>query len=189
VWVPARRRSGLGSLRGRLLGLLPTFGYTWVSGYPWGWLPYHCGAWGYYPFGWGWAPGGCGRLVSGDRGAHLSSRAGSMPVRPVFPGGGLHPLPAQRLVAVDRGPVAKGPWAFGRSSAQAGPSAGAEFNGRTIAPVGRVDVRVAGICCCEGHSAGDASCIERRSCRRPQRPSSNSAYWGCQSAACGGAAE
>ncbi|MEO6829185.1 MAG: FecR family protein, partial [Acidobacteriaceae bacterium] len=39
-------------------------GYSWVSGYPWGWLPYNCGAWSYIgSFGWGWTPGmyGCGR--------------------------------------------------------------------------------------------------------------------------------
>lgn len=39
------------------------FGYSWVSGYPWGWLPFNCGAWSYIgSFGWGWTPGfyGCG---------------------------------------------------------------------------------------------------------------------------------
>jgi hypothetical protein len=34
------------------------FGYSWVSGYPWGWLPFHCGMWSYIGgFGWGWMPG------------------------------------------------------------------------------------------------------------------------------------
>jgi hypothetical protein len=40
----------------------PAFGYVWVSGNPWGYLPYHCGMWNWYDaFGWGWAPGmgGC----------------------------------------------------------------------------------------------------------------------------------
>lgn len=39
------------------------FGYSWISGYPWGWLPFNCGAWSYIgSFGWGWTPGmyGCG---------------------------------------------------------------------------------------------------------------------------------
>ncbi|HZC43424.1 MAG TPA: DUF6600 domain-containing protein [Acidobacteriaceae bacterium] len=37
------------------------FGVTWISGYPWGWLPYQCGGWSYIgSFGWGWMPGGCG---------------------------------------------------------------------------------------------------------------------------------
>ncbi len=38
----------------------PGYGYTWISGYPWGYLPYSCGAWNWYSaFGWGWAPGVC----------------------------------------------------------------------------------------------------------------------------------
>jgi hypothetical protein len=37
------------------------WGYTWVSAYPWGWAPYHCGYWNYFDdFGWGWVGGGCG---------------------------------------------------------------------------------------------------------------------------------
>ena len=36
-------------------------GVSWVSGYPWGWLPFQCGGWSYIgSFGWGWMPGGCG---------------------------------------------------------------------------------------------------------------------------------
>lgn len=34
-------------------------GYSWVSPYPWGWTPYHYGAWSYCPgTGYGWVPGG-----------------------------------------------------------------------------------------------------------------------------------
>lgn len=37
------------------------FGMSWISGYPWGWLPFQCGGWSYIgSFGWGWMPGGCG---------------------------------------------------------------------------------------------------------------------------------
>ena len=33
--------------------------YTWVSPYPWGWMPYYYGSWNYCPgAGWGWQPGG-----------------------------------------------------------------------------------------------------------------------------------
>ncbi len=38
-------------------------GYSFISGYSWGWLPFNCGAWSYIgSFGWGWSPGlyGCG---------------------------------------------------------------------------------------------------------------------------------
>jgi hypothetical protein len=38
----------------------PRFGYIWVSGNSWGYMPYQCGAWNFFnDFGWGWAPGGC----------------------------------------------------------------------------------------------------------------------------------
>lgn len=38
----------------------PRFGYIWVSGNSWGYMPYQCGAWNFYnDFGWGWAPGAC----------------------------------------------------------------------------------------------------------------------------------
>ncbi len=40
----------------------PGYGYIFASGYPWGYLPFQCGAWNFYDgFGWGWAPGmgGC----------------------------------------------------------------------------------------------------------------------------------
>jgi hypothetical protein len=35
-------------------------GYSWVSPYPWGWLPFHSGSWQYCQGGgggWGWSPG------------------------------------------------------------------------------------------------------------------------------------
>jgi len=40
--------------------MTPRYGYIWVSGDAWGYLPFQCGAWDFYDgFGWGWAPGGC----------------------------------------------------------------------------------------------------------------------------------
>jgi len=37
----------------------PSYGYMWVSGYPWGWTPYRYGNWLYVPaYGWAWQPGG-----------------------------------------------------------------------------------------------------------------------------------
>jgi hypothetical protein len=39
----------------------PAYGYLWASGYPWGYMPYQCGAWNFYNgFGWGWEPGRAG---------------------------------------------------------------------------------------------------------------------------------
>ncbi len=45
-------------------------GYSWASGYGWGWLPYRCGQWGYWDgFGWGWQPGfTCGAFGFGGYG-------------------------------------------------------------------------------------------------------------------------
>ncbi|MBL1409851.1 DUF6600 domain-containing protein [Sphingobacterium faecale] len=34
------------------------YGNTWVSGYPWGWAPFHYGRWVHNSYrGWGWIPG------------------------------------------------------------------------------------------------------------------------------------
>jgi hypothetical protein len=42
-------------------GYYPSWGYTWISGYPWGWWPYHCGYWNWFGgYGWVWFPGNCG---------------------------------------------------------------------------------------------------------------------------------
>ena len=70
-------------------------GYVWASGYPWGWLPYHCGSWGFFPgFGWGWQPAaGCrsyggGWPVGGFPVKHPPHGwRGPLPPRPPVPGG------------------------------------------------------------------------------------------------------
>lgn len=36
----------------------PGAGYSWVSPYPWGWMPFHYGSWQNCGTGWGWQPGG-----------------------------------------------------------------------------------------------------------------------------------
>ncbi len=94
-------------------------GYVWISGYPWGWLPYRCGSWNYFnSFNqWGWTPGGCFNNAgwypyypySGIGNVpphyHRLPRPTSPIVHPV-PGSGFHPLKAQPLIAVNRGPEA-----------------------------------------------------------------------------------
>lgn len=96
-------------------GYYPSFGYTWISAYPWGWWPYHCGTWDYLDgWGWIWAPGGCGWGWGGGgvyggygSGWFPAPRLGhhppayKPPMQPRRPGTGL-PLP--RLIAVNRGP-------------------------------------------------------------------------------------
>ncbi len=89
----------------------PGVGPTWVSAYPWGWLPYHCGGWNYFSgFGWGWQPGGCGYGGAGwypYSGVHNGPPGYRLPTR--------HPVrkPVQTMdarlqtqpVPVTRGPV------------------------------------------------------------------------------------
>ena len=80
----------------------PGFGYTWVSGYSWGYLPYQCGAWNFYNgFGWGWAPGfgGCNPWwrMGFYGGPNIGYAPGwyhrvERPVRPAGPRPG-HPVP------------------------------------------------------------------------------------------------
>ena len=94
----------------------PVYGTTWVSGYPWGWLPYHCGAWNYFPFGWGWIPGGCG-LGWSPIGTIWNAPQNYR--RPLVPPGGFaiasrtHRPNSPRLLLVDRGAAARGPWGPG----------------------------------------------------------------------------
>jgi hypothetical protein len=92
----------------------PGYGYTWVSGYSWGYLPYQCGLWNWYSgFGWGWAPGGCTpwwggsawgfNVGRGPFGWHPPGRP--LPPRlrgPVRPGGLIHAMGAQPVIAVNR---------------------------------------------------------------------------------------
>jgi hypothetical protein len=76
----------------------PSYGYTWISGYPWGYLPYQCGAWNYYnTFGWGWAPGGCTPWWGGGGGVFVinigvAPHSYRYPVRP-------HPYNPRPMVA------------------------------------------------------------------------------------------
>jgi len=67
----------------------PRYGYIWVSGDSWGYLPFQCGGWNFYDsFGWGWAPGGCSPWWGGgNNGIWISTIASApggyrYPVRP-----------------------------------------------------------------------------------------------------------
>ena len=97
-------------------------GYTWASGYPWGWTPYRCGQWNYWNgFGWGWQPnnfcqtywnfgGGFFNIGRGPRGyvpIHRPVRR-PIPPHPIVPGShaGERP-PAARSVAQRHDPVAR----------------------------------------------------------------------------------
>jgi hypothetical protein len=177
VWVPAGVGPGWDPYGSGYWAFYPSIGYTWVSGYPWGWLPYHCGAWGYYSFGWGWRPGGCGRVWSPVIVARNYPRGWVMPVRPVFRAG-VSPLPAQRLVAVDRGAVAKGPWGVGGVAPRADHQQALNFNGGTVAPVDRVDVHGQGFVAAKGTAPGTRAVLSGAPAGVGQRPASPNAFWG-----------
>jgi hypothetical protein len=173
VWVPAGVGPGWDPYGAGYWGYYPTLGYTWISAYPWGWLPYHCGNWNYYSFGWGWAPGGgCGRVWSPVIVVHIHPPGWSMPLRP---GGGIHPLPGQRLVAVDRGPDAKGPWAFQGTAPRPDHQMALNFKGETVAPIGRIDVRPQAFAGVRGTAPGTRAVLGGVS---PRPISTNTYLWG-----------
>ncbi len=99
----------------------PRFGYMWVSGDSWGYLPASCGMWSFYGgFGWGWAPGmgGCSPWWGGGGFYVINVGYGPSgwipPIRPRprrpasgAPARGSHqPYP---LIAVNKRPPSGGP--------------------------------------------------------------------------------
>ena len=103
-----------------------------------------------------------------------------MPVRPARPPGGMYPVRGQQLVAVDRGPVAKGPWAFEHGVAPRPDHLQAvNFNGRTVVPVNRVDVRPQAFTAARGTAPGSRSFLGGTPPGGGQRVNTNSTYmWG-----------
>ena len=70
---------------------MPQYGYSWISGYGWGYMPFQCGMWNFYAnFGWGWAPGMGGCMPWWRRGFYGGPNIG-------MGFGGYHPpLPPHR---------------------------------------------------------------------------------------------
>jgi FecR protein len=177
VWVPAGVGPGWDPYGAGYWAYYPTYGYTWVSSYPWGWLPYHCGAWNYYSFGWGWAPGGCSGW-SPVIVVRSHPPGWTMPIRPLRPPGGVHPIGGARLVAVNRGPVATGPWGLKsgfRPSANHQQQA-LNFNGRALPPVEKVAVRP-GFVAVRGTAPGSRAVLGPSAPVQRQNPGS-SYVWG-----------
>lgn len=112
VWVPNDEPAGWDPYASGYWANYPTWGYTWISAYPWGWLPYHCGAWNYWDggFGWGWVPGQCGLgwqtgVIIWNKPFGYRPPARPLPPRPI-PGGHAGPATfGTQLLAVHRGPA------------------------------------------------------------------------------------
>lgn len=108
VWAPSGVDASWDPFGNGSWGYYPSFGYTWISGYPWGWWPYHCGAWDFIDgWGWMWVPGNCGWGYYGT-GWYPYATVWRVPrgyVPPPRPrrGPGPHPRPTP-LIAVNRGP-------------------------------------------------------------------------------------
>ena len=177
VWVPAGTGADWDPYGAGYWGYYPSLGYTWISAYPWGWLPYHYGTWNYYSFGWGWSPGpGRGFGWSPVIAVHSHPPGWTMPIRPVSPGGGIYPRPGQRLVAVDRGPAAKGPWGFRGASPQPDHTQALSFRGAAIAPLSRVDVRSQAFTEARGTSPGTRTVLSVAPGTPAQRQGFTSTY-------------
>jgi hypothetical protein len=83
----------------------PGYGYIWASGYPWGYMPFQCGAWNFYNnFGWGWAPGMGGCSPWWGLGFYGGPNIGYAPpgyrniARPLEPRHPLHGRPLEPIV-------------------------------------------------------------------------------------------
>jgi hypothetical protein len=136
VWSPAGVGAGWDPFGSGYWAWYPSLGYSWVSGYPWGWWPYHCGAWDFVDgWGWLWIPGNCGwgfygagwyPYVTVWRVPH----GYVPPPRPRSIGPGEHPQP---LIAVDRGPQYAAPFHFAPGARPA--PRPLDFDGRSITPM------------------------------------------------------
>jgi len=71
VWQPYGVNYGWDPFSNGYWSYAPGFGYTWVSSYPWGWMPYRYGRWVFINNrGWCWLPGGWNRWYSRPRWTH-----------------------------------------------------------------------------------------------------------------------
>jgi hypothetical protein len=106
VWVPNDQPAGWDPYGNGYWADYPGWGNTWISGYSWGWLPYHCGAWNYWnSMGWGWVPGQCGLGWQPTITVWNTPHGWRQPPRPI-PGGHIGPPSVGRhLLAVNHGPL------------------------------------------------------------------------------------
>lgn len=140
-------------------------GYSWASGYAWGWLPYRCGQWAFYDgFGWGWSPspfcgvygfGGYGyggfnfgHLPGGYRRPHrpipgpgpihpiLRGKGGPAPVEPMHKAGAERVIAGNTVRAIE--PVGSGFVEGGGSALGAGLRRDYPVDAKTHAPVAGV---------------------------------------------------
>jgi FecR protein len=149
-WMPYGPGVGFDPFGSGYWGYYPGYGgYTWISAYPWGWLPYHCGAWNWFnSTGWMWFPGNCGWGAFGNGWYPVTTVWNAppnylLPKRPITPlHGPIHMPPQQALVAVGHAPVQVQPRLAVNEKPIATPI---KFDGKTLHPIETtVHPRVAG---------------------------------------------
>jgi hypothetical protein len=135
VWSPAGVGADWDPFGSGYWGYYPSFGYTWISGYPWGWWPYHCGAWDFANgWGWIWVPGNCGWGFYGAGWFPYATvwRVPNGYVPPPRPPKGPRPRP-EPMIAVNRGPQYAAPFHFAPGARPA--ARPLDFDGKSITPM------------------------------------------------------
>jgi hypothetical protein len=140
VWSPAGVGASFDPFGNGAWGYYPSYGYTWISGYPWGWWPYHCGAWDFLDgWGWIWVPGNCGWGFYGQGWYPYSTvwnvpPGYTLPIRPrglpIHKPGGPRPT---TLIAVNRGSQLSTPFHY-ENGVRPEPRP-LTFQGKTIQPI------------------------------------------------------
>lgn len=135
VWQPYFAGAGWNPWMDGAWVWYPGFGYTWVSSYPWGWMPYRYGNWFYAPsYGWVWQPGGWNNWYTTPRVVNPPNRFN--PPQP----------PANRtatVVSVGRGPVGGTSMIPPRRVTISRDSAGYGLTRGSVNNLGKVSKRVA----------------------------------------------
>jgi hypothetical protein len=138
-WMPAGLGVGWDPFGSGYWGFYPGYGgYSWISSYPWGWMPYHCGAWNWFnSSGWMWFPGNCGWGAFGSGWYPVTTvwnvpPGYAVPKRPITPVRGPVKMPPQQaLVPVGHGPIQTNP-RIGDVKAIATPI---KVDGKTLQPI------------------------------------------------------
>jgi hypothetical protein len=92
MWRPHLANAAFDPYGSGVWSWYPGQGYTWVSLYPWGWMPFHSGSWDYCPAGggWGWRPQGTWRGLQNHPLLPVGGHVHGGPVRPTPPPAPVH---------------------------------------------------------------------------------------------------
>lgn len=127
VWRPYFASAAWDPYSNGAYAYYPGVGYSWVSPYPWGWLPFHSGSWvSCGNAGWGWQPGGqfvgLQNVAGGGTGTVVGGRTIGRPLAPPVATGGGTPsiIPVNRRPLATSSVTAPGTFTFRNDSAGMG---------------------------------------------------------------------